>query len=107
MGQRSLLKAVGFIHEFKKLDSGSHRLNVSVETKDIKEGDNWKTVYLAITVFTDKGFKMPESYERLPFNFEIEGLTVEKKETEKGVFVNMTGFLKSLELKPKAEKKQE
>lgn len=44
MGQKSLLKAVGFIHEVKKLDSGSHRLNISIETKDIKDGDNWKTV---------------------------------------------------------------
>ena len=107
MGQRSLLKAVGFIHDFKVLESGSHRLNISVETKDIKDGENWKTIYLPITVFTDKKFTMPESVERVPFNFEIEGLMIEKKETDKGTFINTTGFLKSLELKPKVEKNQQ
>lgn len=100
MGQKSLLKAVGFIHEVKKLDSGSHRLNISIETKDIKDGDNWKTVYLPMTIFTDKNFNAPEKTDKIPFNFEIEGLMIEKRETDKGVFINTTGFLKSLEVKP-------
>lgn len=106
MGQKSLLKAVGFIHEFKKLDSGSYRINISIETKDVKNGDDWKTIYLPMTVFTKKDFEIPSKTEKVPFNFEIEGLMIEKNETEKGTFINTTGFLKSLELKPKTEKKQ-
>lgn len=105
MGQRSLLVAVGFIHEVTKLESGSHRLKISIETKDVKEGDEWKTVYLPITLYTDKKFTAPETTEKVPFNFEIEGIMVEKKETEKGVYINTTGYLKSLAVKQKIEKK--
>ncbi len=105
MGQKSLLTGVGFIHEVKKLESGSHRLNISLETKSIKDGEDWKTVYLAITLFTDKKFIAPEKTEKVPFNFEIEGIMVDKKETESGVYINTTGFLKSLEVKPKSESK--
>lgn len=105
MGQRSLTTAVGFIHEITKLQSGAYSLKTSIESRDVKNGDEWKTVYTNVTVYTDKKFTPPEKFEKVPFNFEIEGVLSEKKETEKGVFINTSGYLKSLAVKPKSEKK--
>ncbi|EHU3033149.1 TPA: hypothetical protein ACIFCT_003560 [Acinetobacter baumannii] len=99
MGERSLLKAVGFIHEINKLDSGSHSLKISIATRDVKEGDIWKTIYIAMTVYTKKDFEPPVNFEKVPFDLEIEGLMIEKRETEKGTFVNTSGYLKSISVK--------
>lgn len=104
MSTRLVTAGNGFIHKITPLKSGQRAVEVSLVSYTSKKADGgFDTKYLNVTAYADEDIVLPEKFERIPFSIAIEGLFVEKQETEKGVFIKTTGWLKGVTAIPKKE----
>ena len=90
-----------FVNKVTTLPTGKLAFELSLVSRSTRNEDGFDNLYLPVTAYAPADFVIPDDWQKKPFDVVIEGLFYEKNETDKGVFFNLKGFMKSLSLQAK------